>query len=94
MRWLAVLVAVAAGVAGPLPAAGGGDLPPGLVAFLDARAAEAAGDVARALELYRKALEAEPGNLEIRVSLAALQVDLGRGEAALELLEGREPELG
>ncbi len=82
-------------VLAPGLALGGGPegLPPGLEAFLDARVAEAANDVQRALALYRRALEAEPDNVEIRISYAALQVDLGMGPAALRTLAGYEEQL-
>jgi tetratricopeptide (TPR) repeat protein len=68
---------------------------PGAAAFRDAEESAARGSLARAQELYRKAMRAEPRNPTIRVSYALLSASMGRWKEAIaacrEVL-GADPE--
>ncbi len=101
MRKIIVMLAVAL-VFGALPApAHPGTVPPGaapsaralpepLDLYLQARLAEAGDRYREALELYAKALEAEPDNVEIRIAYASLLSTLGMPGRAVDLLHSRE----
>ena len=56
---------------------------PGAAAFRDAEESAARGSLARAQELYRKAMRAEPRNPTIRVSFALLSASMGRWKEAI-----------
>ena len=56
---------------------------PGAAAFRDAEESAAKGSLARAQELYRKAMRAEPRNPTIRVSFALLAASMGRWKEAI-----------
>src|SRR5215470_8033464 len=56
---------------------------PGAAAFKDAEESAAKGSLARAQELYRKAMRAEPRNPTIRVSFALLSASMGRWKEAI-----------
>ena len=56
---------------------------PGAAAFRDAEESAARGALARAQELYRKAMRAEPRNPTIRVSFALLAASMGRWKEAI-----------
>ncbi|NOZ94786.1 MAG: tetratricopeptide repeat protein [Acidobacteria bacterium] len=69
-----------------------GTLPPGTDAYVSASLAEAAGSYRKALELYQKALNADPSSREVRVAYAALLTNVGLGRRALAVLKPVEPE--
>ena len=71
------------------PDSGGSALPPALDFYLSARLAEAGEHYREALELYAKALEADPGNVEIRIAYADLLDMVGMPSRAASLLDGR-----
>lgn len=57
-----------------------------------AREAEAAGDAAAAQRLYVTIIEAAPGHAEARMSLARLELTVGRADPALEWLSPLDPQ--
>lgn len=67
-----------------------GELSPALKLFLEARLAEVSGDYSTALERYSKALDKDPGSSEIRISYAALLLDVRMIDRALEVLPPAE----
>jgi Flp pilus assembly protein TadD len=61
---------------------------PGLVDFIEARVLEASGQYRSALQAYDRAMRAAPDLMEIKVSYAALLVEVGLGERAVDVLAG------
>jgi len=59
---------------------------PGLEEFIEARILEASGQYRSALQAYDRAMQAAPDQMEIKVSYAALLVEVGLGERAVEVL--------
>lgn len=86
MAILLMLSMAGLGSAAAAPPSGGDALPQPLDLFLKARLAEVGGDYQQALELYKKALQQAPDRTEIRVSYAALLVDLGLASQAVDVL--------
>jgi len=66
-------------------------LPPAAAPYVEATLAEARGEYRRAMDLYRKALAADPESAEVRVAFASLLVSLGLTDRAMEVL-GPVPE--
>jgi len=63
---------------------------PGLAAFLQARVLESRGLYREAVSAYERAIASDPEVVEIRVRFAALLVDLGMADRAVEVIgEGR-----
>ena len=62
-------------------------LPPAAAPYVEATLAEARGEYRRAVDLYEKALAADPDSAEVRIALASLLVNLGLAERALTVLE-------
>ncbi len=85
---LAATVAMPCGVVAGADVAG--ELPAGLEVFLDARLLESEGRYREAVESYEEALRLNPGQTEIRVRLAALLVQVGLADRAVELLDEDE----
>lgn len=61
--------------------------PPGLEAFLHARVLETQGRYREAIEAYGRALQDAPDRDEVRIRYAALLLDLGLADRALEILK-------
>jgi len=82
-----LVLAVAGMVSAAVPPRVDSDaLPQALDLYIKARLAEVGGDYRQALELYKKALEQDPSRTEVRVSYAALMVDLGLPDQAVQML--------
>ena len=64
-----------------------GGVPKDLELYVGARLAEASGNYRKALDLYAKAMVADPKNGEIRVSFAALLEDINLVAKALDVIE-------
>ena len=62
---------------------------PAAAAFRDGAAAQQRGDLERAAEAYRRAIEIEPRFAEAHANLGAVLARLGRGEEAVASLPAR-----
>jgi Flp pilus assembly protein TadD len=65
-------------------------LPPGLVAFLEARLLESENSYREALAAYERALTEDPSVVEVRIGFADLLFRLGMPDRAVALLDGIE----
>ncbi|MCP4896021.1 MAG: tetratricopeptide repeat protein [bacterium] len=66
------------------------EVPAGLQDFLDATIAASRGDMDRAEALYKRSLETDPTQIEVRVRYAAMLLEFGRSAQAWELLKNHE----
>ena len=72
----------------PMDEAQDDGLPPGLVAFLEARLLESEERFREALAAYDRALAEDPSVLEVRIGFANLLFRLGMADRSVSLLEG------